>query len=160
MLDEGAIRRKFEAKAVFINERPSTSVPGWNHNPGATGQDLIDLYDASSRRCQFSGLMANVHAGGGHPPYWALSIDHIEPVHGQQLERLYDTRNLQIMISVFNSVKSNDTDEQLQEWYTDCPPFFKSKIKFTFVKLSLLNNSFFSTSILISVTWYLTLHFY
>lgn len=39
----------------------------------------------------------------------------------------------QIMISVFNLVKSNNTDEQVQEWNNNRHPFLIVKIKSAFI---------------------------
>lgn len=50
-------------------------------------------------------------------PFWAVSMDHVDPVTSTTVKELYGLKNLQIMVSVLNSVKGNHSDEKLREWF-------------------------------------------
>ncbi|CAO3638679.1 unnamed protein product [Mucor fragilis] len=77
-----------------------------------TKSQVIGLMEASNKICSWSGLRGQWRVEK-LSPLFLLTIDHIVPVskHGSP-----DVNNLQVVMSVYNSVKSNESESEIRRW--------------------------------------------
>ncbi|GAN07843.1 hypothetical protein MAM1_0179c07347 [Mucor ambiguus] len=77
-----------------------------------TQSQLKGFMEASNGICSWSGLRGQWRSERSSPLF-LLSIDHIVPVskHGSP-----NINNLQVVLSVYNSVKSNESESEFQRW--------------------------------------------
>jgi hypothetical protein len=82
-------------------------------------KDLENLCVKSNFKCAITGWTVPWHdLRKRRLPYWALTIDHIFPLHESKGDpAAWSVNNLQLMSSALNFIKGHYSDEEVKGWY-------------------------------------------
>ncbi|KAI9273887.1 hypothetical protein EDC94DRAFT_593086 [Helicostylum pulchrum] len=112
-------RRRWMEKRVLRN--------GCNGRELVTSNELFGICIEKEFKCAVSGNYVYFHSGKhARIPYWALSLDHIDPLHhSKENPASWSKNNIQLLSAALNSIKGHVANEELVRWHAD---FMRSKV--------------------------------
>ncbi|GAA5802954.1 hypothetical protein HPULCUR_008429 [Helicostylum pulchrum] len=94
---------------------------GYNGSELVTSNELFGMCIEKKFKCAVSGNY--VYFRSGQPtcmPYWALNLDHIDPLHHSKGNPAsWSKNNIQVLSAVLNSIKGYVPNEELVRWHAD-----------------------------------------
>ncbi|GAA5798631.1 hypothetical protein HPULCUR_004036 [Helicostylum pulchrum] len=92
-----------------------------------TSNELFGICIEKEFKCAVSGNYVYFHSGKhARIPYWALSLDHIDPLHhSKENPASWSKNNIQLLSAALNSIKGHVANEELVRWHAD---FMRSKV--------------------------------
>ncbi|KAI9267140.1 hypothetical protein EDC94DRAFT_582619 [Helicostylum pulchrum] len=124
------IRWLATGKIPFYDRPPTSSYPSissrlivrrrWMEKK-ITSNELFGMCIEKKFKCAVSGNYVYFHSG--QPtcmPYWALNLDHIDPLHHSKGNPAsWSKNNIQVLSAVLNSIKGYVPNEELVRWHAD-----------------------------------------
>ncbi|GAA5811683.1 hypothetical protein MFLAVUS_005124 [Mucor flavus] len=95
-----------------------------NKNDGSklvSPEELFRICTESRFEYAISGHSVHIHSPRQtRTPYWARTLDRVNPLHEPKVNPAsWSGDNIQLLSSVLNSVKNDNSNEELIRWYAD-----------------------------------------
>lgn len=111
--------KRLRTRRRSIRKRAKKS--GCDTSKLVTVYELFRLCADNNYKCAVTGNAVYFHPPSDvHLPYWALSLDHINPFRKTKYNpNSWSKDNLQLLSAVLNSIKGHVPNEELVRWYND-----------------------------------------